>query len=176
MRAQYVTDPNFSVLIAQAQNVRVMRKKFGSVTYRTDRANEVNKIFIIWLFENHSGDEPSGWQASGEVLLDSKQSFSLLKPRPNGSKFDALHSKLMKCNVTEKNVQKSMAVDFVPAEFTVALWTSGFNPQQIGRLQVRCFDIKHKSKCSFIDRFSSKILTPKISSNRILLSLLALDI
>ena len=46
----YVTDRVFSILMAQAQGARAMRKKQESVTYGTDRANEVNKIFIIWLF------------------------------------------------------------------------------------------------------------------------------
>ena len=40
----------FSILMAQAQSARAMKKKQGSVTYGTDRANEVNKMFIIWLF------------------------------------------------------------------------------------------------------------------------------
>lgn len=34
-------------------------KKFGCVTYGTDIASEVNKVFIIWLFEEHSGDDLS---------------------------------------------------------------------------------------------------------------------
>ena len=40
----------FSILMAQALSVRAMRKKQGCVTYGTDRANEVNKMFVIWLF------------------------------------------------------------------------------------------------------------------------------
>ena len=40
----------WSIFMAQARSARVMRKKQGSVTYGTDRANEVNKMFIIWLF------------------------------------------------------------------------------------------------------------------------------
>ena len=48
--------PNFFFLpfIAQARRALVMKtrkeKKQGSITYRTDRANEaINKMFIIWL-------------------------------------------------------------------------------------------------------------------------------
>ena len=39
----------FSILMAQARSARAIRKKQGSVTYGTDRANEVNKMFIIRL-------------------------------------------------------------------------------------------------------------------------------
>ena len=44
----------FSILRAQARSARAMRKKQGSVTYGTDRANEINKMFIIWLFETRA--------------------------------------------------------------------------------------------------------------------------
>ena len=62
-----------------------------------DRVNEVNKLFIIWLFEEHSGDEPNGWHAAKTIVM--LQSFSLRRPRPNGSKFNELHVETVKCNV-----------------------------------------------------------------------------
>ena len=40
----------FSILMAQARSALAMKKNQGSVTYNADRANEVNKMFIIWLF------------------------------------------------------------------------------------------------------------------------------
>ena len=58
------------------------------------------------------------------------QSFSLLRPGPNGSKLNAVHSKVVKCNVKKSFIfkitetgkplrdrgQRLMAVAFVPAE------------------------------------------------------------
>ena len=118
------------------------------------------------------------------------QSFSLLRPRPNGLKFNALHSKIVKCNVKKnfifkitkpekpllkKMFRKIMDVGFVPAEFIhqllVALRASGINPHTT-------IDIEHMYKYSFINRFSSRQLKVlnKNSSNRILVVLLAPDI
>ena len=39
--------------MAQARSAQTRRKKKGPGTYGTDRANEVNKMFIIWLFFLH---------------------------------------------------------------------------------------------------------------------------
>ena len=42
----------FPRLMAQARSARAMKKegeKRGSITYGTVQANEVNKMFIIWL-------------------------------------------------------------------------------------------------------------------------------
>ena len=41
----------FPRLMTQARSMQAMRRgeKQGSITYSTDQANEVNKIFIIWL-------------------------------------------------------------------------------------------------------------------------------
>ena len=44
----------FLPFMAQARSTRAMkigRKKRGSISYRTDRVNEANKIFIIWLMK-----------------------------------------------------------------------------------------------------------------------------
>ena len=67
-------------------------------------------------------------------------------------------------NLYGKNVQQFMAVVFVPGK---------------SRLQARCFDMEYTYKYLFVNRVSGKqlnVLTPKTSSNRIILLLLAWDI
>ena len=136
-------------------------KKLGSITSGTDRANKIRviKIFIKWLFWKIFWDEPTGWY---RVVILQSFSFSLLRLRPNGSKFIALHLKVVRlCNVkkififeikknwqtfSKQNVPKFMAFVFIPADFIpadfihwfVVLWTRSINPHTANRLGVWC--------------------------------------
>ena len=116
-------------------------------------------------------------------------SFLLLRPRPNGSKFNALHSNIVnvmlrKCLLitqTRKPVWKkslevhgccfhpsrvhSMICGILNQRFPSIYWYNA------NRLQVWCFDMVHTYKYSFINLFSSrqlKVLVHRTSMNRII--------